>query len=162
MHTLWLAIPAMNSPSWLPELLSLQLFAVPPPPPHLFHQVSPMHALLTGQRLEGTSLQISGHLSAVSSILAFTRQTQVLQIGFLELCSLSSTQWDRGFCLGSLCLEGSLQAAMWAMVRLILFVSLPTRIAALLCLLSSIWKELFYVFAWVSSCSWWESDSQSS
>lgn len=83
----------------------------------------------------------------------------------LRSCKLAS--WNSALCpqlsetvgfawvlCSALCLEGSLQAAMWATVRLISFVSLPSRIAALLCLLSSIWKELFYVFAWVSSYLW--------
>lgn len=62
----------------------------------------------------------------------------------------------------ALCFEGCRQAAMWAMLRFLSLVSLPSGIAALLSLLPSIWKELFHVFAWFSSCLWWESNSQSS
>lgn len=143
---------------------SLLFLPLLPPPPHFLKFSPNMLSSLVKDLRKPLCRSLDVSLQGLP-FFTYTLQIVVLPTGFPELFSLSSTQWDCGFCLGSVLLcvlrAVSRQQHGRQTSRLISFVSLPSGTVALLCC-GPVYEDLFHIFAWFSSCSWWERNSHSS
>lgn len=161
-----MTISTVNSASWTPRMAQPLLFAVLHSPPCPSHGTCPMRVdSLVCQRYKGLSLQISRALSAASSFSTFcsanSRPANCLSGSLISVLN-SARLW--GAFLGS-----QFCSVSWKLppdsklgnrgAHLICFSSLRNNSPALL--VANIWKQLFRVFVWFSSCLWWEGNSHS-
>lgn len=159
-----MTIPTVNSPMSSQDG-SAYCFCCPSLflPTHLMELSPCMWTSLISPRFEGVLCRSLELFLQPPPFQHSALQILVLQICFLELWWLPSAHFGSIWVLCSaLCPGNCLQAANWTIVGLISFVSLPSGITVLLCLLSSIWNQLFHIFVWFSSCLWWKHNSHSS